>query len=177
MLESDRKPFSIVWKWTWLFSSTMTANTRYIYGSAEVVGLMLLEIIRSQEIRQIMIDWENPLASWCGFSESQFSSDIKSDFERAWNEFYFPGVGFWSFPTNQPKSWIERYSKDFDDSLVGSKPFLLELSWSESTYLYYQKLFDKIQKACLLRTIIKSRIRIPKFQKDHGCSRHLFCQN
>ncbi|WP_297336718.1 phytoene/squalene synthase family protein [Algoriphagus sp.] len=136
----------------------------YIYGSAEVVGLMCLKVFCEGDSAL----YEKLKAPACklgaAFQKVNFLRDIKSDFEER-GRVYFPGVDYKLFD-KAIKSQIEvDIQQDFDDSLIGIEqlPEGAKLG-VKVAYLYYQKLFDKI-KGLPAETITQQRIRIPNARK------------
>jgi 15-cis-phytoene synthase len=136
----------------------------YIYGSAEVVGLMCLKVFC--EGNQAMYDKLREPACKLGaaFQKVNFLRDIKSDFEER-GRVYFPGVDFTEFDRSAKALIEEDIQKDFNDSLIGIErlPSGAKLG-VRVAYLYYQKLFDKI-KGLPPEVITQKRIRIPNSQK------------
>jgi phytoene/squalene synthetase len=136
----------------------------YIYGSAEVVGLMCLKIFVEGD--QAMFDRLRVPARKLGsaFQKVNFLRDIKSDFEER-GRVYFPGVDFEAFDKSAKMVIETDIQQDFNDSLVGIEalPDGAKLG-VKVAYLYYQKLFDKI-KALPAKTITQERIRIPNSRK------------
>lgn len=136
----------------------------YIYGSAEVVGLMCLKVFceGDEEMYQRLKVPACKLGS--AFQKVNFLRDIKSDYEER-GRVYFPGVDFLGF--NQTvKTLIEQdIQQDFDESLIGIEqlPEGAKLG-VKVAYLYYQKLFDKI-KSLSPAVITQERIRIPNSKK------------
>lgn len=136
----------------------------YIYGSAEVVGLMCLKVFCDGDQEMYLKLREPACKLGAAFQKVNFLRDIKSDFEER-GRVYFPGVDFNQFDKTV-KTLIENdIQKDFDDSLIGIRqlPDSAKLG-VKVAYLYYQKLFDKI-KGLPAETITKRRIRIPNSQK------------
>lgn len=136
----------------------------YIYGSAEVVGLMCLRVFceGNHQLYNTLLPKARSLGS--AFQKINFLRDIKSDFEER-GRTYFPGVDFTKF-TEADKQEIEKDIKvDFDDALEGIK--LLPQGSKLGVYIayiYYLKLFEKI-RATSAQTIANKRIRIPDTQK------------
>jgi phytoene/squalene synthetase len=136
----------------------------YIYGSAEVVGLMCLRVFceGNHQLYDTLLPKARSLGS--AFQKINFLRDIKSDFEER-GRTYFPGIDFTKF-TEADKQEIEKDIKaDFDDALEGIK--LLPRGSKLGVYIayvYYLKLFEKI-KATSAQTIANKRIRIPDTQK------------
>ncbi|TWR27980.1 phytoene/squalene synthase family protein [Mucilaginibacter achroorhodeus] len=136
----------------------------YIYGSAEVVGLMCLRIFCEND--SALYDRLVPSARSLGsaFQKINFLRDIKSDYEDR-GRTYFPEVDFSNF-TEEDKKLIEKDIKqDFDDALVGIKqlPAGSRLGVYVA-YIYYLQLFKKIS-ATSANTIIEKRIRVSDTQK------------
>lgn len=136
----------------------------YIYGSAEVVGLMCLKVFCEGDSEMYQKLREPACKLGAAFQKVNFLRDIKSDFEER-GRVYFPGVDFNQFDKTV-KSLIEAdIQKDFDDSLVGIEQLPKSAKLGvKVAYLYYQKLFDKI-KGLPAETITQKRIRIPNSQK------------
>ncbi|WP_296702088.1 phytoene/squalene synthase family protein [Algoriphagus sp.] len=136
----------------------------YIYGSAEVVGLMCLKVFCEGD----EAEYERLKGPACklgaAFQKVNFLRDIKSDYEER-GRVYFPGVDFNHFDKIIKKHIEEDIQKDFDDSLIGIEqlPEGAKLG-VKVAYLYYQKLFDKI-KGLPAETITQTRIRIPNSKK------------
>jgi phytoene synthase len=136
----------------------------YIYGSAEVVGLMCLRIFceNNTELYDQLIPKARSLGS--AFQKINFLRDIKSDYEDR-GRTYFPQIDFGNF-TEADKQQIETdIKKDFDDALDGIKqlPKGSRLGVYVA-YIYYLQLFKKIS-ATSARTIIQKRIRVSDTQK------------
>jgi 15-cis-phytoene synthase len=136
----------------------------YIYGSAEVVGLMCLKVFC--EGNETMYEKLKVPACKLGaaFQKVNFLRDIKSDYEER-GRVYFPGVDFNQFDKTAKRLIEEDIQKDFDDSLIGIEQLPKSAKLGvKVAYLYYLKLFDKI-KGLPAETITQSRIRIPNSQK------------
>ncbi|MEK6478910.1 phytoene/squalene synthase family protein [Catalinimonas sp. 4WD22] len=136
----------------------------YIYGSAEVVGLMCLRVFC--EGNTTLYDQLKEPARRLGsaFQKVNFLRDIKSDYvERG--RVYFPGVDFSSFSTNAKCDIEIDIQDDFDAAYKG----ILRLPNGAKlgvylAYIYYLNLFKKI-KNCSADKIAEQRIRIPDNQK------------
>ena len=136
----------------------------YIYGSAEVVGLMCLKVFcngDSEQYDELLIPAKH-LGS--AFQKVNFLRDMKSDFDDR-GRVYFPGINFDQF-SNEEKFSIENdIEHDFNQALVGIKSLPKgSRAGVYLAYIYYRALFKKISK--LPPTKIKSqRIRIPNTNK------------
>lgn len=136
----------------------------YIYGSAEVVGLMCLRVFCQGDEAEYQRLKDPACKLGSAFQKVNFLRDLKSDFEER-GRVYFPGVDFNRFDAAVKKAIEEDIQKDFDDSLVGiaGLPQGAKLG-VKVAYLYYQKLFDKIKKLPP-ETITQQRVRIPNARK------------
>ncbi|MBD1392501.1 phytoene/squalene synthase family protein [Mucilaginibacter sp. ZB1P21] len=136
----------------------------YIYGSAEVVGLMCLRVFveNNCELYDQLVPKARSLGS--AFQKINFLRDIKSDYEDR-GRTYFPDVDFQKF-TEADKAFIEKDIKqDFDDALVGIK--LLPTGSRLGVYVaytYYLQLFKNIKRTTAI-TIMQQRIRVSDTRK------------
>lgn len=136
----------------------------YIYGSAEVVGLMCLKVFCEGNNEMYERLREPACKLGAAFQKVNFLRDIKSDFEER-GRVYFPGVDFTQFDQTAKSLIEEDIQKDFNDSLIGIEklPSGAKLG-VRVAYLYYLKLFEKI-RSLPAETITQKRIRIPNSQK------------
>lgn len=136
----------------------------YIYGSAEVIGLMCLKVFSEgkPEVYSSLLPKARSLGS--AFQKINFLRDIKSDFDER-GRTYFPSVNFLSFDEGQKREIEKDIKTDFEDALEGIKllPEGCKLGVYVA-YLYYLKLFEKI-KSTPAQTISNKRIRISDSQK------------
>jgi len=136
----------------------------YIYGSAEVVGLMCLYIFCAGN--QAQYDALKPAAKSLGsaFQKVNFLRDVKADFEGL-ERMYFPDCDFTNF-THADKLAIEQdIQKDFDDAYAGILNLPIKARFGVYVaYKYYLSLFKKIQRL-EPADILESRIRIPDYGK------------
>lgn len=145
-------------------SYTDNSYKEYIYGSAEVVGLMCLRVFCEGDKK--LYDDLLPMARSLGsaFQKINFLRDIKADYEDR-GRTYFPDVDFTKF-TEDDKKEIERDIKiDFDDAFEGIKklPDGSKLG-VYIAYVYYLQLFKKI-KNTPATTIANKRIRVSDTHK------------
>ncbi|MDW3651469.1 MAG: phytoene/squalene synthase family protein [Bacteroidia bacterium] len=136
----------------------------YIYGSAEVVGLMCLYVFCGGD--QAEYDRLKAPAQSLGkaFQKVNFLRDMKSDHEER-GRVYFPGVDFHEFNLEEKIKIETDIQADFDHAYTG----IVELPEGARrgvylAYRYYLKLFHKITKLPPAR-ILKERIRVPDKQK------------
>lgn len=137
---------------------------QYIYGSAEVIGLMCLRVFCENDnaLYQSLVPKARSLGS--AFQKINFLRDIKSDYEER-GRVYFPGVDFTHFGESDKKAIEADIKIGFDDALAGIQQLPQGTKLGVYiAYTYYLQLFKKI-KATPASTLIQKRIRIPDLQK------------
>ena len=135
----------------------------YIYGSAEVVGLMCLYVFCNGD--QSSYEKLKPYACSLGsaFQKVNFLRDLKADFEGL-DRMYFPGCDFSNFTLADKLKIEEDIQKDFDHAYEGILQLPLKARFGVYVaYKYYLSLFKKIKKL-QPQKILDTRVRIP----DHG---------
>ena len=143
-----------------------TANRyqEYIYGSAEVVGLMCLYVFceGNKELYLTLKSYAQSLGA--AFQKVNFLRDVKADY-NCLNRTYFPDVDFSNFTKYSKQQIEEDIAADFKNAYQG----ILQLPWKARfgvyvAYKYYISLFTKIRKTNPSQ-ILESRIRIPNYRK------------
>jgi len=136
----------------------------YIYGSAEVVGLMCLYVF-CEGNRNLFAELK-PAAQALGaaFQKVNFLRDVKADFNQL-NRSYFPGVDFNNFTGQMKKEIEDDITLDFNHAYDG----ILKLPAKSRfgvfvAYKYYLSLFKKIKRKTP-NTILEERVRIPNIGK------------
>jgi phytoene synthase len=136
----------------------------YIYGSAEVVGLMCLYIFC--EGNQSQYDALKPSAKSLGsaFQKVNFLRDVKADFEGL-DRMYFPDCDFANFTMADKLAIEQDIQKDFDEAYAGILNLPIKARFGVYVaYKYYLSLFKKIQRLEPAH-ILESRVRIPDYGK------------
>lgn len=137
---------------------------QYIYGSAEVVGLMCLYIFCEGNTDQY--NYLKPYAQKLGaaFQKVNFLRDVKNDFENL-DRTYFPTCDFKNF-TKAEKLAIEAdIQNDFDIAYKGIIQLPIKARFGVYVaYKYYLSLFNRIKKL-QPQTILQRRVRIPNYGK------------
>lgn len=132
---------------------------KYIYGSAEVVGLMCLHVFCGGD-RALYERLYHPARSLgAAFQKVNFLRDLKDDHAER-GRMYFPGVDFARFTANDKKLIEQDIRRDFEDALQGIRQ--LPAQSRKGVYLayrYYTKLFRKICRK-QPESILQERIRI-----------------
>ncbi len=132
---------------------------QYIYGSAEVVGLMCLRVFCEGDHEKYE-QLKSPACSLgSAFQKINFLRDMKSDFDER-GRVYFPGVDFTKF-TKEDKIMIEAdIKKDFDDAYAGIVKLPKGARFGVYlAYVYYTNLFQKIKHAPVTK-VKEERIRV-----------------
>ena len=140
------------------------AYLNYIYGSAEVVGLMCLHVFCEGNVR--LYEKLKPSARSLGaaFQKVNFLRDVKADYHSL-ERTYFPGIDFRHF-TPEMKTAIEAdIKRDFHNAYEGIVQLPLKARFGVYVaYKYYLSLFRRIRKVQPSR-ILEERIRIPSYGK------------
>jgi len=133
---------------------------KYILGSAEVVGLMCLQVFVNGDT--VQYEQLKPQAMKLGsaFQKVNFLRDLKDDYCNL-GRTYFPDVDMQVFNNTIKKQIEEEIAAEFKEALTG----IVQLPRSSRfgvylAYKYYWSLFKKIRKTPAER-ILKERIRIP----------------
>jgi 15-cis-phytoene synthase len=137
----------------------------YIYGSAEVVGLMCLYVFCSGDKTQYEELYPAAKSLGAAFQKVNFLRDIKDDLEER-GRIYLPGVeGEYSFDDEIKKRLEDDVEADFNEAFRGIMrlPAGVKLG-VYSAYLYYYVLFRKIRRLSI-HDLLKGRVRISNFTK------------
>ncbi|MEZ4723438.1 MAG: phytoene/squalene synthase family protein [Candidatus Kapaibacterium sp.] len=136
----------------------------YIYGSAQVVGLMCLRIYVNGD--KNLYDELRPHAISLGsaFQKVNFIRDLKDDMVDLGRS-YFPNVEINNLDEKTKKQIEDDIQNDFDDALIGISKLPINARYGVYTaYLYYQVLLKKI-KSVNSGSLMKKRIRVNNFHK------------
>jgi phytoene/squalene synthetase len=136
----------------------------YIYGSAEVVGLMCLYVFCGGKRSQYEKLEGSARSLGAAFQKVNFLRDVKADFNGL-ARVYFPGCDFNNF-TDEDKRRIEaEIYNDFHNAYHGiiQLPFKARFGVYVA-YKYYLSLFRKIEKLKPAK-VLEKRIRIPNYHK------------
>lgn len=136
----------------------------YIYGSAEVVGLMCLYVYCDG--KQELFDKLKAPAQSLGaaFQKVNFLRDIKADY-CGLSRVYFPGCDFNNFTEEDKRKIEEEIEADFRAAYHGILKLPLKARFGVYVaYKYYLSLFRKIRKM-RPEKVLEKRIRIPNYHK------------
>jgi phytoene/squalene synthetase len=136
----------------------------YIYGSAEVVGLMCLYVFCNGNKEQFEMLKPSAQALGSAFQKVNFLRDVKADYQQL-NRVYFPGVDFRDFSSEMKQKIEDDIQCDFDNAYEGIIKLPLNARFGVYlAYKYYLSLFKKI-KSVQPQKILEHRIRIPNYHK------------
>ena len=144
--------------------SNETELQEYIYGSAEVVGLMCLHVFCNGDSKQFESLKVYAQALGAAFQKINFLRDLQSDLQDL-NRSYFPGMATTQFNSTRKKQIEDDIEKDFNLAYEGIKKLPLNSRFGVYVaYRYYLALFKKVRKTTS-KTILEKRIRIPNHMK------------
>ncbi|MFP4621318.1 MAG: phytoene/squalene synthase family protein [Bacteroidales bacterium] len=136
----------------------------YIYGSAEVVGLMCLRVFyhNDEEKYESMKYYARKLGE--AFQKVNFLRDIQSDYSER-NRTYFSDINNNGFTAEVKKNIEQEIVQDFEEAYKGIRMLNKNARFGVYlAYIYYQRLFRKIRKS-EPNMLMNERIRIANSRK------------
>lgn len=144
--------------------TTVEEYNEYIYGSADVVGLMCLKVFVNGDIKKYEELKHSAMRLGSAFQKVNFLRDLKADFEDL-SRTYFPNTDLSQLDEASKQQIITEIEADFDAGFEGIKNLPIEAKFGVYTaYRYYKKLLKKLQKTPSLE-IKNTRIRVSDYQK------------
>ncbi|MFY7672413.1 phytoene/squalene synthase family protein [Tenacibaculum sp. MEBiC06402] len=133
---------------------------QYIYGSADVVGLMCLRVFVKGDEEKYNKLKEAAMRLGSAFQKVNFLRDLKDDVELL-NRSYFPNVNFQELDNKSKEEIVKDIEADFEFAFSNG---ILQLPVEAKfgvymAYRYYKKLLNKL-KATPSSKIMDTRIRI-----------------
>ncbi len=144
--------------------NTQAEYEEYIYGSADVVGLMCLKIFVNGD--ETAYQKLKPTAMKLGsaFQKVNFLRDLKNDAELL-ERSYFPDVDLKNLSPENKKEIVAEIQADFDAAFEGIKQLPTSSKFGVYTaYRYYKQLLKKLQKTPS-NQIMETRIRVNDYHK------------
>lgn len=136
----------------------------YIYGSAEVVGLMCLRVFvdKDEILYEVLLPGARALGS--AYQKVNFLRDIKTDYSEL-GRIYFPGMTFEEFDEIKKDEIVHDIERDFTraEEAVVRLPVSSQKAVKMSI-LYYRALLKKL-KSAPVEDIKSRRIRVPNSHK------------
>jgi phytoene synthase len=144
--------------------STVKEYKEYIYGSADVVGLMCLKVFVQGNEKQFQKLKINAMKLGSAFQKVNFLRDIKVDQENL-KRSYFPNTQFNNLSELEKNTIINEIEDDFKLGLQGIKELPIVAKFGVFiAYRYYNQLLKKLKKTPATE-IINKRIRVPNLKK------------
>lgn len=136
----------------------------YIYGSADVVGLMCLTVFVNGDRKKYDELKECAMSLGSAFQKVNFLRDLKADHEEL-SRTYFPNTNLNELDELSKQRIIEEIEEDFAKGLAGICKLPVEAKFGVYTaYRYYKKLLSKLKSTPSLE-IKNARIRVPNYVK------------
>lgn len=136
----------------------------YIYGSADVVGLMCLKVFVNGNHEKYNNLKDAAMRLGSAFQKVNFLRDLKADFEGL-NRTYFPDTDLHQLDETSKKKIIKEIEDDFKAGYEGIMLLPIEAKFGVYTaYVYYKKLLSKLNQTPSAE-IKNSRIRVPDHEK------------
>ncbi len=137
----------------------------YIYGSADVVGLMCLKVFVKGDQKKYDELKKPAMRLGSAFQKVNFLRDLKDDIEGL-NRSYFPNVNLRKLNVHAKEQIISEIEEDFDYAYrYGVLKLPVEAKFGVYTaYRYYRRLLKKLKRVPSSK-IMDSRIRISNFLK------------
>lgn len=131
----------------------------YIYGSADVVGLMCLKVFVDGDKDKYETLKESAMSLGSAFQKVNFLRDLKDDTEML-NRSYFPDIDFNNLNQETKNAIIEEIESDFHKAYQGIKRLPIEAKFGVYTaYIYYSRLLKKLKRTHYSE-ILNTRIRV-----------------
>ena len=138
----------------------------YIYGSADVVGLMCLKIFVKGDNEKYQQLKHSAIKLGSAFQKVNFLRDLKQDFKEL-DRTYFPNVDPDNFNNSDKNAIIEEIKTDFKKAKEGILKLPKESKFGVYlAYTYYSHLLKEIERTPA-NIIIENRIRLSNARKTH----------
>lgn len=144
--------------------TTKQEYQEYIYGSADVVGLMCLKVFVKGNDEKYEELQHSAMRLGSAFQKVNFLRDLKADFEDL-NRTYFPDTDLNKLDEISKQKIVDEIEADFKEAYKGILHLPLEAKFGVYTaYVYYKKLLSKLKKTPSAE-IKNTRIRVSDYQK------------
>jgi phytoene/squalene synthetase len=139
--------------------NTQHEYEEYIYGSADVVGLMCLKVFVGGDDQKYNELKSSAMSLGTAFQKVNFLRDLKDDYESL-NRSYFPNVNIAKLTQEEKNAIVKEIEADFAKAYEGIVFLPVEARLGVYTaYVYYKKLLKKINKVSSDK-ILSTRIRV-----------------
>lgn len=144
--------------------STEEEYADYIYGSADVVGLMCLKVFVGGDEKKYEELKPAAMRLGSGFQKVNFLRDIQNDFSLLGRS-YFPNLGAGKMTEKEKKEIVDDIAADFSAAKIGIKKLPARAKLGVFlAYNYYHALLNKIATKPP-HQLYEERIRIPNYRK------------
>ena len=144
--------------------TTLSEYNEYIYGSADVVGLMCLKVFVNNDDKRYEELKGPAMRLGSAFQKVNFLRDLKADTEELERN-YFPSLNLNEMTDEVKRQIIEEIEADLAEGYKGILKLPVEAKFGVYTaYAYYRKLLKKLKNTPPLE-IKNKRIRVPNYQK------------
>ncbi len=149
---------------------TVEEFKEYIYGSADVVGLMCLKVfVKGNEIKYNELK-NSAMALGSAFQKVNFLRDLKADHDSL-HRTYFPNTDLNRLDEASKQEIIDDIERDFEEGMNGIRNLPLDAKFGVfMAYRYYKQLLKKLKRTPALE-IKNSRIRVPNYKKIYILTR------
>lgn len=131
----------------------------YIYGSADVVGLMCLKVFVKGDVQKYEELKGSAMKLGSAFQKVNFLRDLKYDYESL-GRVYFPGIDFNALTEANKKEIVAEINADFEEAFQGILKLPVEAKFGVYTaFRYYKSLMKKIS-ATQPNEFLNKRIRV-----------------
>ncbi len=137
---------------------------QYIYGSADVVGLMCLRVFTKGDRDLYDRLKESAMKLGSAFQKVNFLRDLKADFEGL-ERTYFPNADLNNLDDVSKQAIISEIEQDFKEARAGIVNLPIDARFGVFTaFRYYQRLLKKL-KATPSSRLKETRIRVSDYKK------------
>ncbi|MAP55406.1 phytoene/squalene synthase family protein [Altibacter sp.] len=136
----------------------------YIYGSADVVGLMCLKVFVQGDTAKFDQLKESAMHLGSAFQKVNFLRDLKADYEGL-SRTYFPNTNLEALDEHAKEAIINDIEEDFKKGYQGILQLPAEAKFGVfMAYRYYRRLLKKLHRTPAV-DIKNARIRVPNYEK------------
>lgn len=138
----------------------------YIYGSADVVGLMCLKVFVNGDLDEYERLKDSAMSLGSAFQKVNFLRDLKQDYDHL-NRTYFPNIDPENLTTEDKNKIVEEIKEDFKAAYIGIKKLPKEARFGVYVaYKYYVQLLKKVDKTPA-EVLMDKRIRVSNSLKTY----------
>ena len=138
----------------------------YIYGSADVVGLMCLKVFVNGDTKEYDRLKDAAMSLGSAFQKVNFLRDLKQDYAHL-NRTYFPNIDPENLTTEDKNKIVQEIKEDFNAAYIGIKELPKEARFGVYVaYKYYLQLLKKVDKTPA-EVLMNKRIRVSNLLKTY----------